>query len=123
MKLKDFFTQAKLFGLRIDKLKDSKNPYEDGFLLILECMRLSVVLTIDELSTKKLNSKEEDEFENYSIFCNTAIKLIFDILRKINPKRIEKLKNALKFGMLDPDLIIKLEKIRKKEASLASSRF
>ncbi len=113
--LKDSWMQARYFGKRIDDMKESKKPFEDGLLIILECMRMLVIINIEELSTKKANPKEADEFDNYNYFLKTTIKYVFDILRKINPKRIEKLKLGLKIAMLDRDLIIRLEAIAKKD--------
>jgi len=108
--IKDFFTKAKTLEVVIQDLEKSKKPFELGFLLIWHSMRFLVMLKIEQYTASRLTPRDKDEFENLTLLYTEVIERTFKILRKVNPKRMMKLKKALNIGMFDPNLLSKMKR-------------
>jgi len=110
LSLKDTYTTAKRLEDAMQVIRESKNPFNYGFILICHAMRCLVKLTFERHAVIRLTPREKDEFENLTMLYNTVIEITFKILRKNNSKRMLKLKKALNIAMFDPNLLSAMKK-------------
>jgi len=110
LEVKGAYTRAKKLEIALQIVREAKNPFDLGFMLIWNVMRFLVMLKIEQYTIIRLTPREKDEFENLIVLYTEVLEQTFKILRKNNPKRMMKLKKALNIAMFNPNLLSSMKR-------------
>ena len=95
LSLNDSHTIVKQLDGFMDKIKKMYNPFPLSSSVLSQTVALQLLLKLERYSTPKLTSREKLEFELFSDIFDATIELIFEILRKKDPRKIKKVKTAI----------------------------
>ena len=75
--------------------KNKNEPVKKSINRIAEIIKLQIILKLERYGTSKLSKRYKLEFELYFDIFDWVLGLIFDILRKKDPKKTEGLKISM----------------------------
>ena len=105
LSLKGSYEIAIEFEDFLQKIKIAKlDPFPSSLEMIHRIFALHTILKLERYSSLKLTKRDKMEFDLYNDLFDSEIELIFDTLRKRNPRKTKELKSTL-FKKLFPSKV------------------
>ena len=96
LSLKGSYEMANQLEDYLQKIKIVKlDPFPSSLEMIHRIIGLQIFLKLERYSSSKLTKRDKIEFDLYNDLFDTTIELIFDTLRKRNPRKTKELKSTL----------------------------
>ena len=89
------YTMAHSLDRFLNDLENDNEPVKKSVDRIAEIIKLLIILKLERYGTSKLSKRDKLEFELYFDIFDWVLGLIFDILRKKDPKKTEGLKISM----------------------------